>query len=99
MGHEVKTSYAGRDAIELAAQYQPEGVLLDIGLPGMNGYEIAQALRNSRGGSRMVLIAVSGYGQDEDRRLSREAGFDHHLVKPVAPAELTKIIDTIVIAD
>ena len=95
MGHEVETAYEGSAAIELAARTKPDAVLLDIGLPVMNGYEVARALRNSMDGSRLVLIAVSGYGQDDDRRRSREAGFDHHLVKPVGPVELADIIDAI----
>jgi signal transduction histidine kinase/CheY-like chemotaxis protein len=94
MGHEVKTAYDGPAAIDLAAQYQPQAVLLDIGLPGMNGYEVGRVLKSTRGDS-MILVAVSGYGQEEDRRRSREAGFDHHLVKPVAPADLAKIIDAL----
>ncbi|HXF15469.1 MAG TPA: MASE1 domain-containing protein [Burkholderiales bacterium] len=94
LGHEVFTAYDGRKAIELAQQLHPDAVLLDIGLPGMNGYEVARALRNSQG-MRMFLIAVSGYGQDEDRRRSREAGFNYHLVKPVDPARLGDIIDSL----
>jgi len=82
MGHDVRTAYDGQQSIELAAQYQPQVVLLDIGLPGMNGYDVARRLRDSHGAG-MVLIAVSGYGQEEDRRRGREAGFDHHLLKPL----------------
>lgn len=95
MGHDVKTAYDGREAIELAAHYQPQAVLLDIGLPGMNGYDVARALKSASSDAPMVLVAVSGYGQEEDRRRSREAGFDHHLVKPVAPADLARIIDSL----
>ena len=95
MGHDVKTAYEGREAIELAAHYQPQAVLLDIGLPGMNGYEVGRALKS--GNAPVVLVAVSGYGQEEDRRRSREAGFDYHLVKPVAPADLAAIIGTLAI--
>ena len=95
MGHEVKTAYDGREAIELATRHPPDAVLLDIGLPGMNGYEVARELRNSNGRVRLALIAVSGYGQDEDRRRSRAAGFDHHLMKPVDPAELARTIDAL----
>ncbi|HVY06387.1 MAG TPA: MASE1 domain-containing protein [Burkholderiales bacterium] len=92
LGHDVRTAYSGRDAIELAKQFRPEIVLLDIGLPGMDGYEVARALRGFDEGSNMVIIAVSGYGQEEDRRLSREAGFDHHFVKPVRLEELNGLI-------
>ena len=70
-------------------------MLLDIGLPKVNGYELAQQLRQSAGASRrMVLVAFTGYGQDEDRRRVREAGFDHHLLKPLDPEALEKIIDS-----
>ena len=82
-------------AIAIANRIRPEVVLLDIGLPGMNGYEVARALKNSDAHTPMALIAVSGYGQDEDRRRSREAGFDHHLLKPVDPAELSRAIDAL----
>ncbi|MEO8164726.1 MAG: response regulator, partial [Betaproteobacteria bacterium] len=95
LGHDVQTAYAGPQAIELASQYQPQAILLDIGLPGMNGYEVARELRKAPQGAQTLLIAVSGYGQDEDRRRSREAGFDHHLVKPVDPAQLARIIDNL----
>ena len=70
-------------------------MLLDIGLPGMNGYEVAKRLRASAQLQPVVLVAFTGYGQDEDRRRAREAGFDHHLVKPVEPAILEKIIESI----
>ncbi|HWH46629.1 MAG TPA: MASE1 domain-containing protein [Burkholderiales bacterium] len=95
IGHEVKTSYDGQDAIELAAQYRPQLVLLDIGLPGKTGYEVARELRNAHHRSQLVLIAVSGYGQEEDRRRGREAGFDYHLVKPVDPAEIEELIGSL----
>jgi len=95
LGHEVTTAYDGRKAIELAQQIHPEAVLLDIGLPGMNGYEVARVLKSAPQGAHTFLIAVSGYGQDEDRRRSREAGFDYHLVKPVDPAQLGEIIDSL----
>jgi len=98
-GYEVVSADSGEAGLAEIKKSNPELVVLDISLPGMNGYEIARALRNSTAGPRMVLIAVSGYGQEEDRRLSREAGFDHHLVKPVIPADLAKIIDALVIAD
>ena len=99
MGHDVKTAYEGREAIELAAHYQPQAVLLDIGLPGMNGYQVGRALKSARSHAPVVLVAVSGYGQEEDRRRSREAGFDYHLVKPVAPADLAAIIGTLAVPE
>jgi PAS domain S-box-containing protein len=91
-GHEVRTAYDGPTALTVAAEYQPEIVLLDIGLPGMTGYEVAQQLRRMPGLESVLLVAVTGYGQEQDRRRSREAGFDWHLVKPVDPAELQSLI-------
>jgi CheY-like chemotaxis protein len=94
-GHEVRTFYDGPSAIVGAAEFLPNLVLLDIGLPEMNGYETARELRRSSAGRAMTLVAFTGYGQDEDRRRVREAGFDHHLVKPLDPAVLEKILDTL----
>jgi len=82
-GHEVRVAYDGQAAIETATTYRPEVVLLDIGLPRMDGYEVARRLRQDIGLSQTVLIALTGYGQEEDRRLSREAGFDFHFTKPI----------------
>jgi CheY-like chemotaxis protein len=87
-GHQVKVTYEGVSAIDLARSFCPDFVLLDLGLPGMDGYEVAVALRADEACQRATIIAVSGYGQEEDRRRSREAGFDHHFVKPVDFAEL-----------
>jgi PAS domain S-box-containing protein len=94
-GHEVICTYDGRAALEAAAKYRPEAVFLDIGLPGMDGYEIAERLRELPEAGRAVLVAITGYGQDEDRRRSREAGIDHHLVKPVAPETLHRLLDSL----
>jgi len=94
-GHEVKCAYDGRTALEAAAQYCPDAVFLDIGLPGMDGYEIAERLREQPQSAQTVLVAITGYGQDEDRRRSREAGIDHHLVKPVAPETLQKLLESL----
>ena len=78
----------------MAETFRPDVVLLDIGLPGMNGYEVARAHpAGSRGAGGMVLVALTGWGQEEDRRRSREAGFDHHLVKPVDLAVLTRLLE------
>jgi PAS domain S-box-containing protein len=94
-GHEVVCAYDGRSALEAAAKYHPDAVFLDIGLPGMDGYEIAERLRGRPESARAVLIAITGYGQDEDRRRSRDAGIDHHLVKPVAPETLHNLLDSL----
>jgi two-component system CheB/CheR fusion protein len=94
-GHEVVCVYDGRAALDTAAKFRPDAVFLDIGLPGMDGYEIAEHLREIPRTGRIVLVAITGYGQDEDRRRSREAGIDHHLVKPVAPDMLLKLLETL----
>ena len=87
-----RTALDGPSALGELAIYRPEIVLLDIGLPGMDGYEVARSIRKQPGMGSMVLIALTGYGQDEDRRRSREAGFDHHLVKPVDPDALLSMV-------
>ncbi len=82
-GHDVAVAQDGPAALRTAAARPPEVALLDIGLPGMDGYELARLLRQQPGPGRAVLVALTGWGQEEDRRRAREAGFDHHLVKPV----------------
>jgi signal transduction histidine kinase len=91
-GHEVAVAHDGPTALKTADSFQPNLVILDIGLPGMDGYEVARLLRGQPPSPNLVLVALTGYGQEEDRRLSREAGFDHHLVKPVDPTELQRIL-------
>jgi CheY-like chemotaxis protein len=91
-GHEVRTAYDGPAALAVAADYWPDAVLLDIGLPGMSGYEVAQRLRELPTCARAVLVAVTGYGQESDRERTRQAGFDRHLVKPVEPNHLQEIL-------
>ena len=91
-GHEVRVAHDGPSALEEARADPPDVVLLDIGLPGMDGYEVAGRLRELEGPDRSLLVAVTGYGQEEDRRRSREAGFDHHLVKPVDPKSLEEFL-------
>lgn len=92
MGHRVQTVYDGPAALESAAAFQPDTVLLDIGLPGLNGYEVAKRLRRIPGLEHTQLVAVSGYCQEEDRNRSRAAGFDHHLAKPVEHATLVELL-------
>jgi CheY-like chemotaxis protein/nitrogen-specific signal transduction histidine kinase len=91
-GHEVRLAYSGPDALALAPKFRPHAALLDIGLPGMSGHELAKRLRELPGWEKVMLVAVTGYGQDEDRRRSREAGFDHHLTKPVDPGRLRDLL-------
>jgi CheY-like chemotaxis protein len=94
-GHDVVFAYDGPTALQTAEQWQPEAVFLDIGLPGMDGYEVAARLRELPHAKGAVLIAITGYGQDDDRLRSRRAGIDHHLVKPVAPDALRSLIDSL----
>jgi len=82
--HDVRTAHAGPEALETVRSFEPEVVLLDIGLPGMDGYELARRLRTLPATSPAVFVALTGYGLEEDRRKSKEAGFDHHLTKPVS---------------
>ena len=91
-GHEVRTAYNGPSALADAASAPPDAVLLDIGLPDMDGFEIAHRLRQKDGLSQTVIIAVTGYGQDADRRRTKEAGFDYHLVKPIDSAQLEQVL-------
>lgn len=80
--HEIRVAHDGESGLEMARAFQPELVLLDIGLPRMDGYEVAKRLRGEPRGDKMLIVALSGYGQEEDRRRSIEAGFDEHLLKP-----------------
>jgi CheY-like chemotaxis protein len=92
MGHEVHTVADGAQAVEAASTLAPDVALLDIGMPNLNGYEAARAIRQLQGGKAMLLVALTGWGQDEDKRQAREAGFDHHLTKPADPNALAKIL-------
>ena len=102
MGNETKSVHDGLAAVQAAEEFQPEIILLDIGLPKLNGYDACRAMREKPWSQGMVIIALTGWGQDEDRRRSAEAGFDHHLVKPVEMATLQKLfseLQTIEIRD
>jgi CheY-like chemotaxis protein len=92
MGNDVHVGYDGMEAVHSARTYLPDVVLLDVGLPLRNGYEVARMIRGEPWGRHMVLIALTGWGQEQDRRQSREAGFDHHLVKPVDPKVLMTLV-------
>jgi PAS domain S-box-containing protein len=91
-GHEVITAEGGAEALELAREHRPEIVLLDIGMPGMDGFEVARRLRREPWGGDMFLIAMTGWGQERDKRQTAEAGFDAHLTKPVEPEVLQHMI-------
>jgi CheY-like chemotaxis protein/two-component sensor histidine kinase len=91
-GHEARTAQNGIAAVQFANEFRPHVILLDIGLPGLNGYEVARQIRQQPYGRDIVLIALTGYGQDSDRQTSTEAGFDHHLVKPAKFDQLLQIL-------
>jgi CheY-like chemotaxis protein len=92
LGQEVGTAYDGPTALARAGEFRPDLVFLDLGMPGMDGYEVARRLRRERQLTGVVLVALTGWGQEEDRRRSCEAGFDHHLVKPVEPNTVEKLL-------
>jgi CheY-like chemotaxis protein len=92
MGHEVQIAHDGPGALAAYQTHQPDVILLDIGMPGMNGYEIVRRLRREQGARHPLVVAVSGYGQDEDKRKAREAGFDTFLTKPVHPKDLAELL-------
>ena len=94
-GHEVQTAYSGQRALELAGTFRPHALVMDIGLPDVNGYELARTIRAAPWGGGMVLIAVTGWGQGKDRRRALEAGFDHHLTKPIAAETLESLLQSL----
>ena len=91
MGYEVRVAYDGPEAIEAADAFRPEVGLLDIGLPQLSGYDIARHIRSTRG-EEVLLVAITGWGQEDDRRRAREAGFDHHFTKPADFERLLELI-------
>ncbi len=91
-GHRARTAYSGRQGLKLAREFAPHIVLLDIGLPDLSGYEVARELRALPGGGEMLLVAVTGWGQEEDRRRAYAAGFDQHMTKPLAAEALEQIL-------
>lgn len=92
MGHTTRTAHDGPAALEAAAAFEPDIVLLDIGLPRMNGYEVCRKLREEPWGRSAFVVALTGWGQAEDQRNASEAGFDRHLVKPVEEEVLQKVL-------
>jgi PAS domain S-box-containing protein len=93
-GHEVHTAHDGLEAVAAATKLKPDVVLLDIGMPHLNGFDAARLIRENLRGQETLLVALTGWGQEEDRRRSQEAGFDYHLVKPVDPAALQTLLET-----
>jgi CheY-like chemotaxis protein len=95
LGHEVEVAHDGIQALEAAERSQPEVIVLDIGMPLLNGYDAARRIRQFPWSENCVLIALTGWGDEKDRRKSEEAGFNYHLVKPVDPVALGNLLDTI----
>jgi CheY-like chemotaxis protein/anti-sigma regulatory factor (Ser/Thr protein kinase) len=91
-GHEVATAHDGMEAVKLAGEFQPDVAFLDLGMPKLDGYEAARSIRQQSWGKQIVLVALTGWGQQEDKRRSREAGFDAHLVKPIDFGVLEELV-------
>ncbi len=91
-GHQVSVAHTGREAFDLACRLEPEALLLDIGMPELNGYQLAQRIRRTGWGRQAMLIAITGWGQEEDRRRAMAAGFDWHLTKPIDPNRLEALL-------
>lgn len=94
-GCEVVPAATGEDGVEGALDRRPRLALIDIGLPDIDGYEVARRIRDGLDGHPCLLVALTGYGQPEDRRRALEAGFDEHIVKPVDPRRLTELLDSV----
>lgn len=92
VGHTISLGHSGPAALEAVRSFRPDVLLLDIGLPGMNGYEVARHLRADPAAAGLVIVALTGWGTEDDRRRTREAGFDHHLTKPVEPEEIERLL-------
>ncbi|MBC7816165.1 MAG: response regulator, partial [Planctomycetaceae bacterium] len=95
LGNHVRTANDGLQAVDVAETFQPDVILLDIAMPKLNGYEACRRIRELPWGKNAILVAMTGWGQDEDQRRSQEAGFDLHLVKPVDPGALEKLLSSL----
>lgn len=93
LGHDVRTAHDGMEALAVAAEFLPDMVLLDVGMPRMDGYETCRRMRAEPWGANMTVVAVTGWGREEDQAMTRLAGFDRHLVKPVPPALIIQALD------
>jgi CheY-like chemotaxis protein len=92
LGNEVRVAHDGAEAVEMAASFRPDAILLDIGMPKLNGYEACERIRLQEGGARAVIVALTGWGGEEDKERARSAGFDRHLVKPIDPGMLEELV-------
>jgi CheY-like chemotaxis protein len=95
LGYEAQVAYDGESAVRIAGVLRPDVILMDIGLPGMNGYDAARRIRAQSVGVRMLIVALTGWGQEADRERSSEAGMDHHLIKPLDLTVLKEILDSL----
>jgi CheY-like chemotaxis protein len=93
LGHETRVAHDGMAALDIAREFRPDVILLDIGMPGLDGYEVARRLRAMNHGETFRIVAITGWGQEADRTRSKEAGFDLHLVKPVDPGVLVSVLE------
>jgi CheY-like chemotaxis protein len=93
MGAEVRAAFDGLESLELAATFRPQVVLLDIGMPKLHGYDTARRFRQEEWGRAIVIVALTGWGREEDRRRAEEAGFDGHLTKPVQASDLRELVE------
>lgn len=94
-GHETRVAHSGTDALAAAREFLPHVAFLDIGMPGMNGYEAAIAMRSLPGMTSAVLVALTGWGNESDRARSKAAGFDHHLTKPAEAATIARLLEAV----
>jgi CheY-like chemotaxis protein len=94
LGHDVRVAFDGAEAMQVADEFRPDVVLMDIGMPKLNGYDVAQRLRSEQWGQQMTLVAVSGWGREADRRRSIQSGFDRHMTKPIEPLALEAFLET-----
>lgn len=93
-GHEVRIAHDGAAALDALRDFRPDVAFLDIGMPGLTGYEVAKAVRAEPWGQDVTLVAVTGWGQPDDKQRARTAGFDRHLVKPIDPDEVDQLLDS-----
>jgi CheY-like chemotaxis protein len=96
-GHEVRSAYTGSRALEIAEVFRPQVILSDIGLPDIDGYELAQRLRATQWGRAAVLVAITGWGEEGRKGRSLEAGFSHHLTKPIDPRTIELLLDSLAV--
>ena len=99
MGHDVRVAHDGAEALQIAAAFQPDAALVDLGMPNMNGYLLARRLREWGWTREVLLIAVTGWGGDRERKRAKDAGFDHHLLKPAQPEQIAELLATVRPAD